>query len=148
MDRGLLAGYPLTDIKAVLLDGSYHEVDSSEIAFRIAASMALQQAARRAEPMLLEPVMSIEIICPGEYVSEVIGDLNSRRGKVEELLPRAGSHLITGKVPLAEMFGYTTILRSISQGRAVHSMKIFSYHTVPKEIADSVISKTMGVCSN
>lgn len=145
MECGILAGYPVIDIKATLLDGSYHEVDSSEMAFKIAGSMAFKEVFHKCKPALLEPVMSVEVVLPDEYVGDVIGDLNSRRGEILGMEPRAGSQVITAKVPLAEMFGYATGLRSRTQGRATYSMQFSFYREVPQNISESLISKVEGL---
>ncbi len=127
MEGGVLAGYEMVDIKATLYDGSYHDVDSSEMAFKIAGSMAFKEAARRASPVLLEPVMSVEVVVPDEFMGDIIGDLNSRRGRVEGVEHRAGSQVIKAYVPLSEMFGYATDMRSRTQGRATFSMHFSRY---------------------
>jgi len=140
-----MAGFPLVDARVVLLDGSYHEVDSSEMAFKIAGSMALKDAARRAKPVLLEPVMRFEIIMPEEFVGQVIGDLNSRRGRVLEIEARAAAQVVRAEVPLAELFGYATDLRSATQGRASHTPFQFArYQPVPSQIAEEVVAKSGG----
>ncbi len=139
-DNGVLAGYPLTDIKVTLFDGSYHDVDSSEIAFKIAGSMAVREAARAAKPVLLEPIMNLEVVTPEEFMGDVIGDLGSKRGQVEQSTPRGNAQIIDAKVPLAEMFGYATSLRSMTQGRASFSMTPSHYQEVPANIAEKVIS--------
>ncbi|MEJ2483658.1 MAG: elongation factor G [Gemmatimonadota bacterium] len=139
MDSGVLAGYPLIDIKATLIDGSYHDVDSNEMAFKIAGSMALKEGVRRANPAILEPIMDVEVVTPDEYLGDVMGDLNSRRGKIGGMTQRAGAQVIGASVPLAEMFGYSTTLRSLSQGRAVYSMQFSHYSGVPKSKADEII---------
>jgi elongation factor G len=144
MENGVLAGYPMVDIKVILFDGSYHEVDSSEMAFKIAASMGFKQASRQANPVLLEPIMSLEVIVPEEYMGDVIGDLNSRRGKIQEMKVRAGAQVITAEVPLADMFGYATDLRSRTQGRGVFTMQFSHYDMVPKNISDQIIAKVQG----
>ena len=144
METGPLAGYPLTAIEVDLYDGSFHDVDSSEIAFKIAGSMALQDATRRAEPVLLEPVMAVETITPDEYMGEVIGDINSRRGKVQSMEPRAGAQVISAKVPLSEMFGYTTDLRSLTQGRATYTMQFLAYEPAPKNVSEEIVAKAAG----
>ncbi len=144
MENGILAGYPMVDIKVTLIDGSYHDVDSSEMAFKIAASMGFKQASRQANPVLLEPIMSLEVIVPEEYMGDVIGDLNSRRGKIQEMKVRAGAQVITAEVPLADMFGYATDLRSRTQGRGVFTMQFSHYDMVPKNIADQIIAKVQG----
>ena len=133
------------DLKATLLDGSYHEVDSSEMAFKIAASMAFKEVFNKCKPVLLEPVMSVEIVLPDEYVGDVIGDLNSRRGEILGMEPRAGSQVINANVPLAEMFGYATGLRSRTQGRATYSMQFSLYKEVPQNISESLVSKVEGL---
>lgn len=141
LETGILAGYPMIDVKVQLLDGSYHEVDSSEMAFKIAGSMGLRSAAQRAAPALLEPIMKIEIVTPDEFMGDVMGDLNSRRGNIEGLEARNGSQVIRGTVPLATMFGYATDLRSKTQGRATYSMEFGHYEPMPKSLAEEIISK-------
>jgi len=144
MDSGVLAGYPLVDVKVTLVDGSYHDVDSSEMAFKIAGSMALKEGARRATPVLLEPTMDVEVVTPADYMGDVIGDLSSRRGKIGGMLQRGDAQVIGASVPLAEMFGYSTTLRSLSQGRAVYSMQFSRYEEVPKVKAEEIIAKVRG----
>ncbi len=144
MTSGVLAGYPVLNIKATLFDGSYHEVDSSEIAFKIAASMAFKSAFMRAKPVLLEPIMRVEVVTPEQYLGDVMGDLNSRRARIEGMESHKGMQTIKVKAPLAEMFGYSTALRSSSQGRATFSMEFNSYEEVPKNIADGIILKNSG----
>ena len=139
MQSGVLVGFPTVDIRATLYDGSYHDVDSSEVAFRIAGSMAFKNAMQKANPILLEPVMRIEIVVPEEYLGDVIGDLNSRRGRVEGMEAHQGAQIIRGLVPLAEMFGYTTALRSLTQGRGTSSMDFYLYEEMPKSLAEEVI---------
>jgi elongation factor G len=139
LERGVLAGYPLVDIKATLTDGSYHEVDSSDMAFRIAGSMALQEAAKKAKPVLLEPQMNVEVVSPEEYMGDVIGDLSSRRGKIHGIGTRAGAKLVSATVPLTEMFGYATRLRSLSQGRATSTMEFSHYEEVPAKMAETIM---------
>jgi elongation factor G len=141
MDAGVLAGYPMVDLKVTLIDGSYHEVDSSEMAFKIAGSMALREAVRRANPVLLEPVMDVEIVTPEEYLGNVVGDLSSRRGKVGGITQRGEARVVGASVPLAEMFGYSTALRSMSQGRAVYTMQFSQYEEVPKQKADEILNR-------
>jgi len=131
MQHGIVAGYPVVDVKVSVYDGSYHEVDSSELAFKIAASMAFKDIAKKAEPCILEPIMNVEVVVPNEYMGDVIGDLNSRRGKVRGLEERAGAKVILAQVPLAEMFGYATDLRSRTQGRATFTMQFAFYDEVP-----------------
>ncbi|PWT90698.1 MAG: elongation factor G [Acidobacteria bacterium] len=145
MEGGILAGYPLDDVKATLWDGTYHDVDSSELAYKIAGSMAFKSAAERANPVLLEPIMKVEIVVPEEYMGEVIGDLNGRRGKIETInTPRTGVRVIGAHVPLADMFGYATDLRSLTQGRAVYTMHFFRYEEAPKNIQEQIIAKFKG----
>ncbi|TLS48488.1 elongation factor G [Paenibacillus antri] len=141
MKNGVLAGYPLVDIKATIVDGSYHDVDSNEMAFKIAGSMALKAAKDKCKPVLLEPIMKVEVTVPEEYMGDVMGDLNSRRGRIEGMDSRAGAQIIRAKVPLSEMFGYSTTLRSRTQGRGVFAMELAHYEEVPKSIADAIIAK-------
>jgi elongation factor G len=144
-EGGVLAGYPLVDIRATLVDGSYHEVDSSEMAFKIAGSMALKEAARRAHPVLLEPVMEFEVTTPEEFMGDVMGDVTARRGRVESIDERSGQKAIRVLVPLAELFGYATELRSRTQGRAAHSpMQLHAYAEVPKNISDEIVARVTG----
>ncbi len=145
MQAGPLAGYEVRDLRVVLYDGSYHDVDSSEMAFKIAGSMAFKEAVSRAKPVLLEPIMSVEVVVPEQYMGDVIGNLNARRGKVERMEPRAGTQVITGKVPLAEMFGYATDLRSMTQGRANYSMHFSNYEEAPKNISEGIIARIQGL---
>ena len=144
LDQGILAGYPLVDVRAILTDGSFHDVDSSEMAFKIAGSMVLQDAARRAGVKLLEPVMDVEVTTPEEYMGDVIGDLNGRRGKVEGMTQRGNSQVISAQVPMSEMFGYATDLRSKTQGRATYSMQFNSYQDVPESIAEEIVAHRRG----
>jgi elongation factor G len=144
MEGGVLAGYPLVDVRALLTDGSYHDVDSSEMAFKIAGSMAFKKAARQAKPVLLEPIMEVEVVTPEDYMGDVIGDLSSRRGKVEGMEQRGSAHVVRAQVPLAEMFGYATDLRSRTQGRATHTMQFDSYQKVPESIATEIIARVRG----
>ncbi|RAU94533.1 elongation factor G [Paenibacillus sp. YN15] len=144
MKNGVLAGFPLVDIKATIFDGSYHDVDSSEMAFKIAGSMALKAAKDKCNPVLLEPIMKVEVTVPEEYMGDVMGDLNSRRGRIEGMDARAGAQIIRAKVPLSEMFGYSTTLRSRTQGRGVYSMEISHYEEVPKSISEEIIAKNKG----
>jgi elongation factor G len=144
LDSGVLAGYPVVDVKVTLLDGSYHEVDSSEMAFKVAGSMAFKEAARRAGPVLLEPIMDVEVVTPDEYLGDIMGDLSSRRGKVGGIMQRSDAQVIGASVPLSEMFGYSTQLRSMSQGRAVYTMQFSHYQEVPKSKAEEIISKVTG----
>jgi elongation factor G len=140
MHSGVLAGYPVVDVRIELVDGSYHEVDSSERAFKIAGSMAFKEAMKRAKPKLLEPVMAVEVVTPEDYLGDVMGNLNSRRGRVEHLEPSGNGQAITAKVPLAEMFGYATDLRSMSQGRATFTMQFERYEEVPATIAEAIVA--------
>ncbi len=144
LEGGVLAGYEMVDVKATLYDGSYHDVDSNEMAFKIAGSMAFKEAARKASPVLLEPVMSVEVVVPEEYMGTIIGDLSSRRGRIEALDHRAGSQVIKAMVPLAEMFGYATNMRSSTQGRATFSMHFAHYEEAPRAVAEEIIAKVQG----
>ncbi len=144
METGVLAGYPMVDIRAVLFDGKYHEVDSSELAFKIAGSMAFKEAAEKAQPVLLEPVMDVEVVTPQEFMGDVIGDLNSRRGKILEMESRTGAQVITARVPLATMLGYATRLRSLTQGRATYTMQFAVYEPVPPQIHDELTARSGG----
>ncbi|MFW6691333.1 elongation factor G [Streptomyces sp. MAR4 CNX-425] len=144
MEFGILAGYPLTGVRVRLLDGAYHEVDSSEMAFKIAGSMAFKEAARKAAPVLLEPMMKVEVTTPEDYMGDVIGDINSRRGQIQSMEDRGGAKLVTGLVPLSEMFGYVGDLRSKTSGRASYSMQFDSYAEVPKNVAEEIIAKAKG----
>jgi len=144
MDSGILAGYPLRDIRVTIIDGSYHDVDSSELAFKIAASMAFQAACREADAVLVEPIMKVEVLVPQDYMGDVIGNLNGRRGKIHGIKVRAGSQVIEAAVPLSEMFGYATDLRSRTQGRATYTMEFDRYEQVPKSIGDAIIAKNRG----
>ena len=144
MEAGVVAGYPMVDIKATVFDGSFHEVDSSEAAFKVAGSMAFRNGAEKANPVLLEPYVKVEVTVPEEYMGDVIGDLNSRRGRIDGMEARNGSQVITGFVPLSEMFGYSTDLRSKTQGRGNYSMEVAYYDEVPKNIADKIVAKNKG----
>src|SRR5512144_396175 len=141
LERGILAGYPMVDVKVRLYDGSFHEVDSSEMAFKIAGSMAFQDAAKKASPVILEPMMAVEVVTPEDFMGDVIGDLNSRRGKINHMEPRLNFQVISASVPLSEMFGYATTLRSLTQGRANYTMQFERYDEVPKAIAEGIIAK-------
>jgi elongation factor G len=141
---GVLAGYEMVDVKAILYDGSYHDVDSNELAFKIAGSMAFKEAARKASPVLLEPVMSVEVVVPEEYMGTIIGDLNSRRGRIEGMEHRAGSQVIKANVPLSDMFGYATHMRSSTQGRATYSMHFNRYEEAPRSVSEEIIAKVQG----
>jgi elongation factor G len=144
MRNGVLAGYPVVDVKAKLYDGSYHDVDSDEISFKVAGSIAFKDGAKKAKPILLEPIMSVEVVTPEEYLGDVMGDLNSRRGKIEGFSARKDAQVIKAHVPLAEMFGYATILRSMTQGRAIYTMQFLHYEEVPKTIAEEISEKSLG----
>jgi elongation factor G len=141
MEKGIIAGYPMTGIRAILYDGSYHDVDSSEMAFKIAGSMAYKEAAKKANPVLLEPMMNVEVVCPEAYMGDVLGDLSARRGKIGGMTQRGEAQVIASSVPLSEMFGYSTRLRSMTQGRAVYSMEFAHYEEVPKSKAEEIINK-------
>jgi elongation factor G len=141
MKTGVLAGYPLMDIKATLVDGSYHEVDSSELAFKIAATMALKEAVRKADPALMEPIMKVEVVTPDTYLGNVVGDINSRRGRIQDMHPRSDGQVVNAMVPLSEMFGYATALRSITQGRAIFSMMFDHFQEVPKSVSEKILER-------
>jgi len=144
MENGIMAGYPVVDVKVTLEDGQYHDVDSSEMAFKICGSMAFKEAAQRAHPKLLEPIMDVEVVVPEEYMGDVIGDLSSRRGRIGGMFQRSDARVVAASVPLSEMFGYSTRLRSITQGRAVYSMQFSRYEEMPSSMADLVIAKVKG----
>jgi elongation factor G len=144
MEFGVLAGYPMVDVKFTLEDGAYHEVDSSELAFKIAGSMAFKEAARKADPVLLEPMMAVEVRTPEDYMGDVIGDLNSRRGQIQAMDEQMGTRIVKALVPLSEMFGYVGDLRSKTQGRASYTMQFDSYAEVPRNVADEIIKKARG----
>src|SRR5512142_379465 len=148
LEGGVLAGYPMVDIKATLFDGSYHDVDSSEMAFKVAGSMAFKEAAKKATPVLLEPVMSVEVVVPEDFMSAIIGDLNSRRGRIQGMEHRAGSQVIRATVPLSEMFGYATNMRSNTQGRATFSMHFARYEEVPRSVSEEIIARVQGKTVN
>jgi elongation factor G len=144
LDAGVLAGYPTVDLRAVLTDGKYHDVDSSEMAFKIAGAMAFKEALRKAKPVLLEPIMSVEVVTPDEYMGDVIGDLNSRRGQVGGMEQRGNSQIVRAQVPLSEMFGYSTDLRSRTQGRASYSMHFGSYQQTPASVQEEIVARVRG----
>ena len=144
LDAGVLAGYPTVDIRVTLLDGKYHDVDSSEMAFKIAGSMVFKEAARKAKPVLLEPIMSVEVVTPEDYMGDVIGDLNSRRGRVGGMEQRGNSQVIRAQVPLSEMFGYATDLRSRTQGRATYTMQFHSYQQTPASVQEEIVARVRG----
>ena len=141
---GIKAGYPMVDVKVELIDGSYHDVDSSEMAFKIAGSMAIQEAAKRAKPVLLEPVMDVEVVTPEEFLGDVIGDLSRRRGKLAGQEPRGNALVVDATVPLSEMFGYVGDLRSATQGRAAYTMQFARYEEVPPSIAEEIVEHKAG----
>jgi elongation factor G len=141
LQSGVLAGYPVVDVKVTLYDGSYHDVDSSEMAFKIAGSMAFKEGCRKGKPVLLEPIMKVEVVTPDDYMGDVNGDLNRRRGLLQGMDESAAGKIIRAEVPLAEMFGYATDLRSMSQGRATYSMEFGRYSEVPPNVAESVVKK-------
>jgi elongation factor G len=144
MTTGVLAGYPIDDVLIDLYDGSYHDVDSNEMAFKIAGSMAFKDAAKKAHPILLEPVMRVEVTVPEEYMGDVIGDITSRRGHLQSMEARGGTQVINSRVPLSEMFGYATDLRSRTQGRGAYSMHFDRYEPAPSSVSDEVIKKANG----
>jgi elongation factor G len=141
LSAGPLAGYPVLDVKVRLYDGSYHEVDSSEMAFKICGSMAFKEASRRADPVLLEPMMDVEVVTPEEFMGDVIGDLNSRRGRIRSMDARGGAQVVKATVPLATMFGYATDLRSKTQGRATYTMQFDHYEPVPASVSEELTSR-------
>ena len=143
-ESGVLAGYPVIDLKATLIDGSFHDVDSSEMAFKIAGSMAIREAITQASPVLLAPVMKVEIEVPDDFMGNVIGDLNSRRGHIEGQETEQGIAKVTASVPLAEMFGYATDIRSKTQGRGIFSMEFSHYAEIPRTVAEAIIAKSRG----
>ena len=144
LETGVLAGYPIIDLKVELVDGSYHDVDSNEMAFRIAGSMAIKEGIKRSKPVLLEPIMDVEVVTPTDYMGDIIGDLSSRRGKIGGMTDRGDAQVIGASVPLGEMFGYATRLRSLSQGRAVYTMQFAHYDEVPKSKAEEIINANGG----
>jgi elongation factor G len=144
LHAGVLAGYELVDFKAILYDGSYHDVDSNEMAFKIAGSMAFKEAAKKASPVLLEPMMAVEVTVPEEHMGTIIGDINSRRGRIEGMEHLGGSQVIKAMVPLKEMFGYVNDIRSSTQGRASYSMQFAHYEEAPRMISDEIIGRAQG----
>ena len=144
MENGVLAGYPLLDIEVTLFDGSFHQVDSSEIAFKIAGSMAFREAVKKAKPILLEPIMDMEVVCPADFLGDVMGDLTSRRGRIREMEDRAGAKVVNASVPLSEMFGYATDVRSMTQGRATYTMQFGRYEEMPRQLAEELMAKNAG----
>ena len=145
MAQGPLAGYPVEGVKARLYDGKFHKVDSDQLSFEIAGRMAFRSASKRAKPVLMEPVMAVEVVTPEEYMGDVIGDLNGRRGRIESMGQRQDAQIIKASVPLSRMFGYATDMRSITQGRAIYSMQFDHYAEVPKSVADEIMTATTGV---
>ncbi len=144
MTAGVLAGYPTVDVRATLIDGKYHDVDSSEMAFKIAGTMAFKEAARKAKPILLEPIMKVEVVTPDDYMGDVMGDLSSRRGKLGGMEQRGSSQVINAQVPLSEMFGYATDLRSRTQGRATYTMQFDSYQQMPSSVQEEIVTRVRG----
>jgi elongation factor G len=144
LENGVKAGYPMVDVRVELIDGSYHDVDSSEMAFKIAGSLAIKKATRLAHPVLLEPIMAVEVVTPDDYMGDVIGDISSRRGRIEGVEQRGSSQVIRGQVPLGDMFGYATDLRSRTQGRATYTMQFHSYQEVPESIAREIVARVRG----
>ena len=147
LKNGIIAGYPIEDVRVELIYGSYHDVDSSEMAFKIAGSMAIQEGCKKAAPKLMEPIMSVEVIVPDEYLGDVMGDLNSRRGKIGGMEQRKDAQVVSAHVPLSSMFGYVTDLRSITQGRAVFHMEFSNYQKVPSSIESEILEKVHGKVS-
>ena len=139
-----MAGYPTVDVKVALVDGQYHDVDSSEMAFKVAGQMAFRKAAEMAKPVLLEPIMAVEVVTPEEYMGDVMGDLSSRRGRIEGMEARGNTQVVRSQVPLSEMFGYSTDLRSRTQGRATYTMQFDSYQQVPEAIASDIVNRVRG----
>jgi elongation factor G len=144
LDSGVKAGYPMVDVRVTLVDGKYHEVDSSEVAFKVAGSIAIKEAAKRAKPVLLEPIFAVEVVTPEEFLGDVIGDLSRRRGRVEGQERRGNALAVTARVPLSEMFGYATDLRSNTQGRATYTMQFDAYEEVPPNIAEKIVEQRTG----
>ena len=144
LSNGLIAGYPVIDIKATLFDGSYHDVDSSEMAFKVAASLAFKEAAKKCKPVILEPIMEVEVTAPNEYLGSVMGDVSSRRGIIKDQEERGNAIVVKAHIPLSEMFGYATDLRSFTQGRGNYSMQFWQYTEVPKSIAEKIVKKNTG----
>jgi len=144
MQSGVLAGYPCVDIKVTIYDGSYHDVDSNEMAFKIAGSMGFKSGCEKASPVILEPIMGVEVVVPEDYMGDVIGNLNSRRGRIENMEDRAGVKVVTAKVPLAEMFAYSTTLRGMTQGRGNYTMQFSHYEEAPRNVAEEIVAKVKG----
>ena len=146
-ENGILAGFPIVDVEVTLYDGSYHEVDSSEMAFKIAGSMGFKEAAKKAKPVLLEPIMDVEVVCPAEFLGDIIGDLTSRRGRIREMIERAGAKVVAASVPLSEMFGYATDIRSMTQGRATYTMQFGRYEELPAQLAEELKARVAGMAA-
>jgi len=144
LDNGVLAGYPTVDVKVQLVDGQYHDVDSSEMAFKIAGQMAFRKAAEMAKPVLMEPIMAVEVVTPEDYMGDVMGDLSSRRGRIGSMEARGNTQVVNATVPLSEMFGYSTDLRSRTQGRATYTMQFSEYQQVPEAIAQEIVKRVRG----
>ena len=144
LESGVLAGFPTENIKVELVDGAYHDVDSSEMAFKIAGAMVFKEAARMASPVLLEPIMAVEVVTPEDYMGDVMGDLSSRRGRIEGMEARGNTQVVRAQVPLSDMFGYSTDLRSKTQGRATYTMQFHSYQQVPDSIAKEIVARVRG----
>ena len=144
MTNGILAGFPMVDVHVSLDDGDYHDVDSSEMAFKIAGTMGFKEAARKASPVLLEPIMAVEVVTPEDYMGDVIGDLNSRRGKVGKMEQRGNNQIVSAEVPLSDMFGYSTDLRSKTQGRAQYTMQFHSYQQTPRNVQEEIVARITG----
>ena len=144
LETGVKAGYPMVDVRVTLTDGSFHDVDSSEMAFKIAGSLAFKSAYEKADPVLLEPIMAVEVVTPEDYMGDVIGDLSSRRGRIEGMEQRGSSQVIRAQVPLGDMFGYATDLRSRTQGRATYTMQFHSYQEVPESISREIVARVRG----
>jgi len=144
MEAGLVAGFPMTDLKAVLCDGSYHEVDSTPIAYKIAGSLAFKEAGRKAHPAILEPIMNLEVISPDDYLGNIVGDVNARRGRIEGMEMRGGARVIQAFVPLSDMFGYATVLRTLTQGRGAFSMEFYRYEKTPAPVQEEIIARIEG----
>jgi elongation factor G len=144
LETGVLAGYPVVDIKATIYDGSYHEVDSSELAFKTAGSIAIREGFRKAKPVLLEPIMKLEVVTPEQFLGDIIGDLNSKRGHIGKIDTEGETYVLHCLIPMAESFGYATRLRSLTQGRATHSLEFHNYEKLPNELTDEIVEKAVG----
>jgi elongation factor G len=144
LEAGVVAGFPMTDLRAALIGGSTHDVDASPVAYKIAASLAFREAAKKAGAVLLEPLMKLEIVAPDDYLGDIVGDINARRGKIESMEMRSGSRVITIHVPLAEMFGYATVLRTLTQGRGLFAMEFARYERTPQGVQDEIVARVEG----